>query len=143
MSAISRSDIDDEKDSRFGAYGYECLALWQHRDEYIGYIWVPWGHPLQFDTALRTEYRLSLANSTDVKCRHKTYTFRLDNKGVFFRSVERRFADRLDCVLALTEVARAMRERAEQHAANFPLGTYDTWDRTRDAQAGDTQPEGD
>lgn len=138
MSAISYSGIDDEKDSRFGAYGYECLALWQHRDEYIGYIWVPQGHPLQFDTALRTEHRLNLVNSSDVKCRHKTYTFRLENG-----QIERRFADRLDCVIALTEVARAMRERAEQRAANFPRGTYDTWDRTLDAQAGDTRPEGD
>jgi len=57
--------------------------------------------------------------------------------------IERRFADRLDCVIALTEVARAMRERAEQRAANFPRGTYDTWDRTLDAQAGDTRREGD
>lgn len=138
MSAISYAHIDDEKDSRFGAYGYECLALWQHRDEYIGYIWVPHGHPLQFDTALRTEHRLSLANSADVKCGRKTYMFRLDGKG----GTDRRFADRLDCIITLTEVARAMRERAEQRAA-FPTGTHDTWDRTRDAQAGDTRREGD
>jgi hypothetical protein len=125
MSAIADPIIDDPVlDKRFGAHGYECLALWQHDDRYLGYVWVPHSHPYNYVSDIAPmPYVLAKVNYSGIRCGGKCTTLRLNVNA----KSEARFDDLLACIAALDDCAKSLRAMADRSPNSHEAVQGNTW----------------
>lgn len=119
---MSEPDNDHPLDRRFGAHGYECLALMQRSTGgdlfWLGYIWVPERHPFCYVSEIAgMPHVMAKVNYSDVKAGVRCTTLRLD-----VVHAEKQFLDDVECVIALTDCAAALRAMSDREVERTPHG---------------------